>query len=377
VLNWLRSLFQRLSGTPGTAAKTTAPAKSATAAAAATVPAATTDAAPPAPSMAFTGTGPTAAEQAAEADPAPDSAPAATTGPRGVDVSSFQGIPADWKASAGSIAFAGVKMTELESNGTRYVNPDAGDDWRFLKQNGHGRIAYLYGHPNVNAADTVSFFAGEVHKLGLDDADAIALDLEETDGLGPAAVASWAVRVQEGLFHALGRMPLLYTFLSFAEEGNCAGLGRYPLWIADPSSAAGHPRVPGPWQNWAIHQYSITGPIDRDIGHYANKTAMFKALGKSEGPEMRNIGGSITGALATARWPDGVTVVAGLGTDGFVQIVRWHDNNWGVWRNVSKAKAKGAPGLVAFGGQEGHLYYTEESGAVIELTTNNSGESWE
>lgn len=412
MLSWLRSLFHKSSSTPSAAkATTTTPAAPAAAAQpaqpaaarpatlvdepdtalvpavtaqAGTPPDAATTGTPPAPSMAFTGTGPSAAEVSAEAASPPatdtanatDATDAAAAGPRGVDVSSFQGTPADWKSSAGSIAFAGVKMTELESNGTRYVNPDAASDWKFLRQNSKGRIAYLYGHPDVSAADTVSFFAGEVRKLGLDDTDAIALDLEETDGKTPAEVATWAVSVQEGLFHALGRMPLLYTFLSFAQDGNCAGLGHYPLWIADPSSAAGHPRVPGPWKTWAVHQYSSTGAIDRDIGHYANKTAMFTALGKPEGPHMRNLGGTITGALASARWPDGVTVVAGLGKDGFVQAARWKDGKWSDWKNVSLAKAKGAPGLIAFGGSEGHLYYTEESGAVIELTTNNTGETW-
>jgi lysozyme len=332
--------------------------------------------------MAFTGTGPPASEVTAEAAASPpadtaSATDAAAAGPRGVDVSSYQGTPPDWKSSAGNIAFAGVKVTELEPNGTRYVNPDASADWTYLRENSKGRIAYLYGHPDVSASNTVSFFVDEMRTLGLDDRDAIALDLEETDGKTPAEVANWAGRVQEGLFHALGRMPLLYTFLSFAEEGNCAGLGHYPLWIADPSSAAGHPRVPGPWKAWAIHQYSITGAIDRDIGHYANKTAMFKALGKPEGPQMKKIGGTITGALTSARWPNGVTVVAGLGKDGFVQATRWQDGKWGAWKNVSLAKAKGAPGLIAFGGSEGHLYYTEEAGDVVQLTTANSGETWD
>ena len=42
---------------------------------------------------------------------------------KGVDVSSFQGPPADWAKAAGSIVWAAVKLTELEPDGTRYVNP--------------------------------------------------------------------------------------------------------------------------------------------------------------------------------------------------------------------------------------------------------------
>ena len=80
----------------------------------------------------------------------------------GCDVSSFQGPPADWKTAAGKIRWAGVKITELEPGGTRYVNPDAAADWAFLKQQKMGRIAYLFGHPSVSAAESVAFFAAEL-----------------------------------------------------------------------------------------------------------------------------------------------------------------------------------------------------------------------
>src|SRR6266702_5283640 len=133
---------------------------------------------------------------------------------RGVDVSSFQGRPAQWKGEAGRIAFAAVKITELEPNGTRYVNPDAAADWAFLHRNQKVRVAYLFGHPSVSAAHTVSFFLHEIRKLGLHDDDGIALDIEVTDGRSPSAVDSWCARVTAELRHQTGRHPLVYTFLS-------------------------------------------------------------------------------------------------------------------------------------------------------------------
>jgi hypothetical protein len=95
----------------------------------------------------------------------------------GVDVSSFQGEPAAWRGAAGAIQWAAVKLTELQPDGTRYVNPDAAADWAFLKANGKGRIAYLFGHSPVSAASTVSFFTSELAKLGLTNADGVAVDL--------------------------------------------------------------------------------------------------------------------------------------------------------------------------------------------------------
>jgi Glycosyl hydrolases family 25 len=198
----------------------------------------------------------------------------------GVDVSAWQGAPGDWKAAAGDIGWAGVKLTELGADGSRYVNPDAAADWDWLKAQGKKRIAYAFCHPAASAAQTASLFTGVLRGMGLADDDMIAIDLEVNDGKTPAEVASWACDVEAFLEHDLDRVALTYTFLDFAEAGNCAGLGWTPLWIADPSSPAGHPRIPAPWKHHAIHQYEITGAIDRDITAYESAAHMAAALGK-------------------------------------------------------------------------------------------------
>ena len=196
----------------------------------------------------------------------------------GVDLSSFQGPPGQWKAAAGGIAWAAVKWTELSPTGL-YVNPAAAADWAALKAMGAGRVAYLFGHPATSPALTVTAFLGAVRAHGLADGDGIALDLEVSDGRTPAGVTAWATDVLEGLEREAGRRPYCYTFPSFAQAGNCAGLDRWPLWIADPSSPAGKPTVPAPWKTWAIHQYSAS-PIDRDVARYDSLAAMKAAMGK-------------------------------------------------------------------------------------------------
>jgi GH25 family lysozyme M1 (1,4-beta-N-acetylmuramidase) len=306
--------------------------------------------------------------------------PAASKFQWGVDVSSYQGSPSSWgPAEESKISWAAVKVTELGGSPSRYVNPDAAADWAWLAKNGKGRVAYLFGHPKESVQETVSFFAGQVKILGLKDDDGIALDHETTDGLSPAAVAAWAVKVQEALASKFDRKPLLYTYLSFASAGNCAGLGKYPLWIADPSSKAGHPDVPAPWKTWTIHQYSSAGNLDKDVAKYATLKAMRKALGKAESkePTLDNLGGSVVGAVATARWADGTTVVAGLGTDGYIQAARWQDGKWAAWKTVSSTKAAGAPALLAFEKNQGRLYYTDSaSNNVMVLRSDNSGATW-
>ena len=214
----------------------------------------------------------------------------------GVDVSSFQGEPGAWRAEAGRIRWAAVKLTELEPNGVHYLNADAAADWAYLAEQKMGRLAYLFGHPSVNVLETVEFFTHELRSLGLGDADGVVLDLEVTDGRGPAEVDAWSAEVMASLQWRLHRTPVLYTFLSFAEAGNTASLGKYPLWIADPSSPAGKPRVPLPWKRWTLHQYSISGPIDRDIANFPSLAAMGQALGKpEEQPQVQDLGGTIAG----------------------------------------------------------------------------------
>ncbi|HUB37587.1 MAG TPA: GH25 family lysozyme [Streptosporangiaceae bacterium] len=295
----------------------------------------------------------------------------------GVDVASFQGSPASWTSVAGDIVWAAVKLTELEPNGTKYVNPDAKADMDWLRTHHKGRIGYLFGHPSVEATATVDFFVTQFNAIGLHDTDAVALDLETTDGLSAQKVAAWAVDVQSQLHKRLDRVPLVYTFIDFAKQGNCAGLGGYPLWIADPSSPRGHPVVPEPWKTWAIHQYATTASIDRDVADYANQSAMFKALGKkpSSEPDVRKIGGN-SSAIAATIWPNGRKVVAGIGTDSYVYRTTSSGGAWGEWAKVSPTKAKGTLALTSAGTGDGAIYYIELSGQTVEINTSNYGDTW-
>lgn len=227
---------------------------------------------------------------------------------RGVDVASFQQSPASWRSAAGDIAWAGVKICELGVNGSRYVDPDAAADWAWLRERGLGRIGYAYAHPATLPSATVALLAAELHALGLEDGDAVALDLEVTDDLSAAEVSAYGRATMAALKATFEREPLLYTFLSFADAGNCAGLGSYPLWIADPSRPAGQPRVPAPWKTWAVHQHNWT-PIDADVANWPTLAAMRAAIGKpapAKPPEGRTVAFTADGtrslqAIAAAR----------------------------------------------------------------------------
>jgi len=296
----------------------------------------------------------------------------------GVDVASFQGLPRHWTHVAGDITWAAVKITELEQDGTRYVNPYADADWKWLHAHAKGRVAYFFGHPSRSPAESVAFFIAHLTRLGLQDADAVAVDLEVTDGRGVAEGASWGVQVLSELERTLSRKPLLYTFVDFARAGYCAGQEDYPLWVADWSTPPGHPEVPRPWRTWAIHQYDISGSIDRDVANYHSLQDMFAALGKraAKEPDVQNLGGKLVSALTSGRWPNGSLLVAGLGHDGFIQANIWDGSDWSGWTPVSPTRATAGPSVTLWVNGNGRLFYVDEANDVIELVTSDGGRNW-
>src|SRR5215469_2929135 len=306
-------------------------------------------------------------------------APAAVRTLPGVDVSSFQGPPSAWQSAAGKIKWAAVKLTELQPNNVPYINPDAAADWAYVGSHKLGRIGYMFGHPSVSPSDSVALFGGEAKKLGLRDTDGLMLDLEVTDGLSPAQVSRWANAVMADLHTRFNRAPLLYTFIDFANQGNTKGLERYPLWISDPSSPAGHPVVPAPWKDWTIHQYSTSAPIDRDVAKFATVASMQKALGAPlpPPPGHGDLGGRLVSGVTAIRWNDGSMVIGGLNRNNQVAIRRFDGptRKWGIWFSpTGAAKVIGPPGMVAWDGQLGQLFYATEDGHVHELGTDDKGQ---
>lgn len=191
----------------------------------------------------------------------------------GIDLSSYQ--PSfDWSAEKGRISFAFIKATE----GTTIRDPVFAAYWDRVKALGLVRGAYHFAHPRNGAATEARAFLDVVRADGLTAGDLLALDLEASDGLSPARVAEFARNWCSDVHHATGHTPIVYTFLNFAEQGNCAGLGHYPLWIAEPSAPAGRPTVPRPWSTWAFHQYGTTrvGSNTVDVDLFNGDTAALK-----------------------------------------------------------------------------------------------------
>lgn len=193
-----------------------------------------------------------------------------------MDASNVNGA-LDWSALKRDyrLQFAIVKATE----GTGFRDPDFPASWAALKGLGLARGAYHFAHPANSPAAEAEFFLGYVRGHGLEDADFLTLDLETDDGLQPHAVAAYASAFCAHLSRSAQRTVPVYTFPAFAEAGNCAGLGSWPLWIASWDGTPGRPVIPAPWETWAVHQYSSQG-VDLDVANYPDAAAMTRALGK-------------------------------------------------------------------------------------------------
>jgi lysozyme len=224
---------------------------------------------------------------------------------QGIDVSSYQG-KVDWDGwKRKGLGFAIAKATE----GRTIRDSQFARNWSELRRVGLVRGAYHFAHPANDATTEADFFLGTVRPEGLESGDLLVLDLEQTDGRSASHVASWARTWCSRVAKAVGCDPVVYTFLSFAEEGNCAGLGAYPLWIADPSRTAGRPRVPAPWQRWLLHQYDVD-PVDADVANVSS-AADLRAYGIGGGDDT------------------GIVVSLGAGRDqsvapGATESIEWH-----------------------------------------------------
>lgn len=171
-----------------------------------------------------------------------------------------------------------VKATE----GNNFQDPEFADNWRFAKTNEKARVAYHLLHPSLPGLQQANFFLDYIeHSVGgIESGDMFALDLELADGKTPEEVDACAKEFCDSVAEQTKADTIVYTYIYFAQSGNCKSLGKRPLWIADPSHAPGSPVVPAPWDHWLMHQYGVFRGIDADVVNVdsVSKLAQYGAL---------------------------------------------------------------------------------------------------
>lgn len=182
----------------------------------------------------------------------------------GVDVSNNNGSAAVASVVANSSnAFIIVKASEGEHTADATHAGYVSRARAARKLVGH----YHFGHPTQNPLTEADFFLGRAGALP---GEVLALDLEAGEGSNSQRVA-YALTWLDHVHAKTGARPLLYSYTSYlagmlaaASASQRSRLLAYPLWVADPDKAAGHPRTEG-WPGWFAHQYGISHNIDLDV----------------------------------------------------------------------------------------------------------------
>jgi len=203
---------------------------------------------------------------------------------QGIDVSAYQ-PNTDWAQVAGAgKKFAIIKATE----GTGYVNSYFARDWAGAKAAGLIRGAYHFFHPGTDPTAQADHFVNTVGALGVGDLP-MMLDLEVTDGLGPAAVAASMRTFLDRVHARSGRVPIIYTGYYFwtGSVGNPGGYGGYPLVMA--AYVSGCPLIPNEWSKFTMWQYSSSGSVPGvsgrvDLDEFNGTLADLQALASPPAP---------------------------------------------------------------------------------------------
>ncbi len=235
----------------------------------------------------------------------------AATGP---DVASWQhpnGAPIDWgQVRAAGHDFAFIKADEgpRSPGGAYYTNPYFTQDWNGAAGAGLYRGAYHYARPKLPLSTAIEdarhFISVTGSMQGPLDLPPV-LDFEETGGLPPASVAQWARTWLQEVERLTGRASIIYPGYYFWRDsvGGPTDFGRYPLWIANWTSAAAPAPIPAGWGTWTFWQWTATGsspgiPWTVDLNRFCCPDANLGLLAGGN-PAFANPFGSLDGGTRT------------------------------------------------------------------------------
>ncbi|HEY7935973.1 MAG TPA: GH25 family lysozyme, partial [Candidatus Limnocylindrales bacterium] len=193
--------------------------------------------------------------------------PAVTAPLEGIDVSRWQGTINWAQVKAAGKTFVVMKATE----GTGYVDPMYATNRAGAMGVGMPMAAYHFASPDPSANEAVLEADHYVAVAGNSAGNLVpVLDLEQTGGLGSAALQVWVRQWLDEVTLKLGIQPMVYVSPSFwsTKVGNDTSIAAagYRLWIANWGVTS--PTVPA--NNWAGHGYTFWQYSD--CGHVSGIT---------------------------------------------------------------------------------------------------------
>jgi lysozyme len=197
----------------------------------------------------------------------------------GIDVSRFQG-DINWTQVAGS----GVKFAYIQiSRSLTDIDAKFPYNWQHAKDAGILRGAYQRFHPGQDVIGQAKLFLDKLGPFQVGDLPPM-LDVEDSDGLGAAAISAAVKQWMDYVEPRVGVKPIIYTgFYFWRDSVASADFSDHPLWIANYGATC--PLVPDHWAKWAFHQYSSTAMVPGitantcDVNKFNGTLADLKALG--------------------------------------------------------------------------------------------------
>jgi lysozyme len=272
---------------------------------------------------------------------------------RGIDVSNYAG-EFNWAGTSG-LTFGICRATQgLGAADTNSPDPYLSWNWPRIQQQQLARGAYHFMDPYLDGAAQAQYFVQTVGEQGLLTTDMLWLD-NETAGASVADVCACATDFMTALTELRPHNPCgVYSYWSFITSGNCAGLERYPLWLAVYQSAT--PGAPAPWTSWLFWQSGGGHGYDDDV--FSGSTAQltewinsYQSVQSIQQPEGEVQSGQLNNgqsAVTVITVPLGSAKTIAFGCDNGVQglpsaalRVAVYDTEWHVTDNVTVSSTTG------------------------------------
>lgn len=314
--------------------------------------------------------------------------PAATSAPRGLDVSAYQSNISWSTVKADGAKFAYIKATE----GVGYVSSSFASQYSGSYNVGLIRGAYHFALPDRSSgAAQADYFVGNGGRWSADGRTLPgALDIEynpyggECYGKSHSGMVSWIRSFINEYQARTSRWPVIYSTTDWWTTctGNSAAFGQTdPLWIACYCGSAG--TLPAGWSRYTIWQYADSGkfPGDQDVFHgtflglqrlatgsrsdpvalvgsagtvrvYAretNRAAYEDALPVGGGwSGLQRLGGTWPANLAALVSSSGPIYAFAVGTGGRLYDNALHGSTWSGWKTMVSTSAvlQGKPAAV-------------------------------
>lgn len=181
---------------------------------------------------------------------------------KGVDISHWQGVVDFKKLVKDGNQFCIAKATD----GLGGVDPMFNRNRIEAKKAGLIFGAYHWFHPSQDILKQVGHYVNVIGKRQPGELPP-TIDWEPTTDTKLVGIAATKQRVKmflDELEKIEGVTPMIYCSPGFVQDyGDLSMFASNPLWIAH--YGVNHPRVPAPWKNFTIWQYTDKGGLDLDL----------------------------------------------------------------------------------------------------------------